>query len=167
MADIVLGVFIAGLLILGYVHGFIKEFFKLIAVILGLYLSVIYHSILTVPIQKALNVSFILANLISFILMFVIIYTFVSLVSFLTQSASRKMKLTSIDRILGALFGLFKAVFLIAVLSIVLRSLPLLNRISNELMYKSTIYKTICITTQNLKLQKDIARSIKWEILFM
>jgi membrane protein required for colicin V production len=161
MADIVFGIFILGLLILGYLHGFIKEFFKLVAVILGLYLSVIYHSVITVPIEKALNISYMLANLISFIVMFVIIYTLVSLISFLSQSASRKMKLTSIDRILGALFGLFKAVFLIAVLSIVLRSLPYLNRLSNELMHKSNIYKTICISTQNLKLQKDIARSIK------
>jgi|GEM_PF-3301191 membrane protein required for colicin V production len=161
MADIVFGIFILGLLILGYLHGFIKEFFKLVAVILGLYLSVIYHSVITVPIEKALNISYMLASLISFIVMFVIIYTLVSLISFLSQSASKKMKLTSIDRILGALFGLFKAVFLIAVLSIVLRSLPYLNRLSNELMHKSNIYKTICISTQNLKLQKDIARSIK------
>jgi len=161
MADIVFGIFILGLLILGYLHGFIKEFFKLVAVILGLYLSVIYHSVITVPIEKALNISYMLANLISFIVMFVIIYTLVSLISFLSQSASKKMKLTSIDRVLGALFGLFKAVFLIAVLSIVLRSLPYLNRLSNELMHKSNIYKTICISTQNLKLQKDIARSIK------
>lgn len=161
MTDIVFGIFILGLLILGYLHGFIKEFFKLVAVILGLYLSVIYHSVITVPIEKALNISYMLANLISFIVMFVIIYTLVSLISFLSQSASKKMKLTSIDRILGALFGLFKAVFLIAVLSIVLRSLPYLNRLSNELMHKSNIYKTICISTQNLKLQKDIARSIK------
>lgn len=161
MADIILGVFIVGLLILGYMHGFIKEFFKLVAVILGLYLSVIYHFILTVPIQKALNVSYILANLVSFILMFVIIYTLVNLISFLSQSASKKLKLTSVDRILGAVFGFFKAVFLIAVLSIILRSLPLLTHLSNELMRKSTIYKTICISTQNLKLQKDIVRSIK------
>lgn len=161
MADIVLGVFIVGLLILGYMHGFIKEFFKLVAVILGLYLSFIYHSILTVPIQKALNVSYILANLVSFILMFVIIYTLVNLISFLSQSASKKLKLTSVDRILGAVFGFFKAVFLIAVLSIILRSLPLLTHLSNELMRKSTIYKAICISTQNLKLQKDIVRSIK------
>ncbi|OSS42092.1 CvpA family protein [Desulfurella amilsii] len=161
MADIVFGIFILGLLILGYLHGFIKEFFKLVAVILGLYLSVIYHSVIIVPIEKALNVSYMFASLISFIVMFIIIYTLISLISFLSQSASRKMKLTGIDRILGALFGLFKAIFLVAILSIVLRSLPVLNRISNELMQKSTIYKTICISTQNLKLQKDITRSIK------
>ncbi|MGC8502034.1 CvpA family protein [Desulfurella sp.] len=161
MSDIILGIFIVGLLILGYMHGFIKEFFKMVAVILGLYLSVIYHSVLTLPIEKALKVSYLIANLLSFITLFIIIYTLVNLISFLSQSASKKMKLTSIDRILGALFGLFKAVFLIAVLSIILRSLPYLNRLSNELMHNSTIYKTICISTQNLKLQKDIARSIK------
>ncbi len=161
MTDIVFGAFIIGLSILGYIHGFIKEFFKLVAVILGLYLSVIYHTYLTVPVQKAFGVSYILANVISFILMFVIIYTLVSLISFLSQSASKKMKLSNIDRILGVLFGFSKAVFLIAVLSIVLRSLPLLSYASNKLMHNSTIYKTICALTQNLKLQKDIIRSIK------
>lgn len=161
MVDIVFGTFILALLVLGYFHGFIKEFFKLVAVILGLYLSVIYHNIITVPIEKALNVSYTIASLISFIVMFIIIYTLVSLISFLSQSASRKMKLSSIDRILGAFFGFFKAVFFIAVLSIVLRSLPILDKISNKLTHKSTIYKIICISTQNLKLQKNIGRSIK------
>jgi len=161
MADIIFGAFIVTLSILGYIHGFIKEFFKLVAVILGLYLSVIYHTYLTVPVQKAFGVSYILANVMSFILMFVIIYTLVSLISFLSQSASKKMKLSNIDRILGVLFGFSKAVFFIAVVSIVLRSLPLLSNASNKLMHNSTIYKTICTLTQNLKLQKDIIRSIK------
>ncbi|PMP87337.1 MAG: hypothetical protein C0173_09385 [Desulfurella sp.] len=161
MADTIFGIFILGLLVLGYINGFIKEFFKLVAVILGLYLSVIYHSVLTLPIEKALKVSYLIANLLSFIVLFIIIYTLVSLISFLSQSVSRKMKLTGIDRILGALFGFFKAIFLIALVSIILRSLPYLNHFSNKLMHNSYIYKIICISTQNLKIQKDIVRSIK------
>lgn len=161
MIDIIFAVFILALFVLGYIHGFIKEFFKLVAVVLGLYLSVIYHGLFTIPIEKAIKVSYIFANLLSFLLMFIIIYVIINLISFLAQGASRKMRLTGLDRVIGAFFGFFKAVFLIVVISIILRSLPLLNNFSNYLMHKSIIYKTTCVITQNLRLQKDILRSIR------
>jgi membrane protein required for colicin V production len=97
--DIVLIIILCGLVLHGIVFGLIRGLFDIAGIILGYLLAVHYSSTLEMP------------HVLAFILIFVIVVVAVSLLGRIVSKLVHVTPLGILDRLLGGVLGLLKAVF--------------------------------------------------------
>ena len=115
--DIVLMIILCGLVIHGIVFGLIRGLFDIAGIILGYLLAVHYSSTLEMP------------HVLAFILIFVVVVIVASLLGRIVSKLVHVTPLGIIDRLLGGILGLLKALFVCFVFLLIVLQLQKANTI--------------------------------------
>jgi membrane protein required for colicin V production len=132
--DIIILIIVLFLAYLGYRRGFLVSIFSLISIIIGIVLATKFHSGFALVLNKFIKDTRTL-NLISFILIFLVIYL---AGIFLAGKLSKINKLTkSLDKILGAILGVIKGLLVASLIIIFLKSFGAMgdNTFRNSSLY--------------------------------
>lgn len=121
--DIVFCIIILFIAIHGTVNGFVKEFFSKVALVLGVFVSVLFYAKLTPYINRYMNSDFV-SQILSFILIFVLVYLLVRLIQHFVGSFFSGDILKGLDRALGFFFGIAEGLLLVCVVLIVFYAQP-------------------------------------------
>ena len=124
--DVVIIVFVLIFCVKGYIKGFINEIFTLIIIVLGLAGAFLFYK----PLSSSVF-TFIENRSLSFIVSFLSIFVFITVVLIIIRNAITKMvdsfQLTNLDYLLGLLVGLIKGTILIGAILIFLKNHPVMN----------------------------------------
>ncbi len=113
--DILIAVIVGFCLIRGIFRGIIKEVTSIFGVFIGFFVAYNYYPVVTHFLARFLaNESYL--NIISFFSVFTVVFLAVGLVGVILKRLFRAVALGWADRILGAIFGLVKAILIISVL---------------------------------------------------
>ena len=146
--DVVIIIFVLIFCVKGYIKGFINEIFTLIIIILGLTGSFLFYKPLSTSVF-----TFIENRSLSFIVSFLSIFVFITVVLIIIRNAITKMvdsfQLTNIDYLLGLLVGLIKGTVLIGAILIFLKNHPVMNldiTISRSFILYPKAVNTVTVT---------------------
>ena len=150
LLDIVLFISIVISLIIGYIRGFVKETFSIFNWLLSAWIAFKYYSDF-----KTLTASLIKSNIIADAISFGILFLF-SLITltFLSNFISKNIKnslLAPLDKILGMVFGIVRAILLITLIFIASNQLIWLNNTLPKWVNNSLSYPIIISIINNLK----------------
>jgi membrane protein required for colicin V production len=113
--DIVIVVVLGYCLVRGIFRGLVKELSSLVGVFAGFYGAYSYYDTLGRLLSRVVaNVAY--RNILSFLLIFVGVFVLVSIIGVLLRYVMSIVFLGWVDRICGALFGVFKGVLIVSVL---------------------------------------------------
>jgi len=150
LLDIILfiGIFVS--LIIGYTRGFIKEILSIINWLLAAWIAFNYYSDL-----KTITINFIKSNIIADAIAFGILFllsiiTLTILSNFISKNIKNSL-LAPLDRIIGMIFGIIRAILLIIVLFIAGNQTIWINNTLPKLIYNAYSYPTIISATNYLK----------------
>ncbi|HEY9188487.1 MAG TPA: CvpA family protein [Ignavibacteria bacterium] len=121
----------------GIKDGFIKTFFFLIGTILGLILATKYNSVFTPVIMKLININSIEAQIIAYVILFVISGLIMKVFYRLLIKSNRILFLW--DKIFGGILGLLESMIILSLILIILHSFnfPSESVINNSIFYYS------------------------------
>lgn len=114
--DIIILVALACGIIGGFVKGVIQQAFSLGGLILGLVLGMLLYKPLAGFLQNAINMSDKTAQIVGFILILLLVPIMLGLVGRLLSKLIHAASLGTVDRLLGAAFGLFKWLIVIGLI---------------------------------------------------
>ncbi|MBN2467232.1 MAG: CvpA family protein [Deltaproteobacteria bacterium] len=117
--DIVILIILLVSFVYSLFRGFVREVFSLLALIVGFLAAVRLYHFPAALLGKTLD-NPIIAGVLGFILTFIAVSVAISLMGRLVRKFVATIKLESIDRMLGALFGLVKGTFLVIILILML-----------------------------------------------
>ena len=150
LLDIILfiGIFVS--LIIGYTRGFIKEILSIINWLLAAWIAFNYYSDL-----KTITINFINSNIIADAIAFGILFllsiiTLTILSNFISKNIKNSL-LAPLDRIIGMIFGIIRAILLIIVLFIAGNQTIWINNTLPKLIYNAYSYPIIISATNYLK----------------
>ena len=150
MLDIILFLGILISLIIGYSRGFVKEALSIINWLLAAWLAFKYYSDL-----KTITLSFIETNIIADAISFGILFLFsIIILTILSNLISKNIKnslLAPLDRIMGMIFGIIRAILLIIVLFIAGNQTVWINNTLPKWIYNAFSYPIIISVTNYLK----------------
>ena len=150
LLDIILFVSIIVSLFIGYSRGFIKETLSIINWLLAAWLAFKYYSDL-----KTITINFIDSNIIADAISFGILFLFsIITLTFLSNFISKNIKnslLAPLDKLLGIVFGIIRAILLIIVVFIAGNQTIWVNNTIPKWIYESYSYPIIISITNNLK----------------
>ena len=150
LLDIILFVSIIVSLFIGYSRGFIKETLSIINWLLAAWLAFKYYSDL-----QTITINFIDSNIIADAISFGILFLFsIITLTFLSNFISKNIKnslLAPLDRLLGIVFGIIRAILLIIVVFIAGNQTIWVNNTIPKWIYESYSYPIIISITNNLK----------------
>ena len=150
LLDIILLVSIIVSLFIGYSRGFIKETLSIINWLLAAWLAFKYYSDL-----QTITINFIDSNIIADAISFGILFLFsIITLTFLSNFISKNIKnslLAPLDRLLGIVFGIIRAILLIIVVFIAGNQTIWVNNTIPKWIYESYSYPLIISITNNLK----------------
>jgi membrane protein required for colicin V production len=113
--DILIAVIVGFCLIRGIFRGIIKELTSIVGVFVGFFVAFSYYPILAHFLSRwIVNKSFL--NIVSFFLVFTVLYLAVGLVGVILKRVFKAVTLGWADRVLGGTFGLVKAILIVSVL---------------------------------------------------
>lgn len=107
----------------GAVNGFVKEFFSKAALVLGVFVSVMFYVKLAPYLTRYIESDFV-SQILSFILIFVLIYLLVRLIQHFVGSFFSSDILTGLDRALGFFFGIAEGLLLVCVVLVIFYAQP-------------------------------------------
>lgn len=107
----------------GAVNGFVKEFFSKAALVLGVFVSVMFYAKLSPYINRYIGSDFV-SQILSFILIFVLVYLLVRLIQHFVGSFFSGDILTGLDRALGFFFGAMEGLLLVCVVLVIFYAQP-------------------------------------------
>jgi membrane protein required for colicin V production len=113
--DLVIALPIVLLAIMGFRKGLIKELASLAALVLGIYLAVVFSDFVAGWMIKYVDISHRWIFIIAFILTFVAVVLLVSLLGRALDKIASLALLGIINRFLGLLFGILKGAFIMSV----------------------------------------------------
>ena len=150
MLDIILFLGILISLVIGYSRGFIKEALSIINWLLAAWIAFKYYSYL-----KTITLSFIETNIIADAISFGILFLFsIIILTILSNLISKNIKnslLAPLDRIMGMIFGIIRAILLIIVLFIAGNQTVWINNTLPKWIYNAFSYPIIISVTNYLK----------------
>lgn len=120
VVDIVLIVLIIAAAINGFVKGFFIELASIASLILGIWAAVEFTDLVQQWLSNYLHWSIDSIRLAAFILIFVFVVLIVHLIASLTEKFVKAIALGIFSRLAGAIFGAFKAAFILSILMIII-----------------------------------------------
>jgi len=109
--------------LVGFVRGITREIFSVLSIFIGIIgASRGYQDVLPIVRSKIQNE--VLASIISFVVLFLIIVILVSLVGTVLCRIWRILHLSIFDRIFGGIFGLLRALIVLGLIAIIIKSFP-------------------------------------------
>ena len=137
--DIAAGVFLLGCVIYSSLRGFVKDLFSMLAWVIGYFGSISIHPYAT-PYTKQVIKTGLIADLVTFFLLFALLYIFVRLLGVLSQKKLGLQHIPSeIDHGAGAILGFAKWAFFLAIFLSPLNHFPELKRDLSENSFMASI----------------------------
>ena len=106
-------------MIYGYLRGLIKEILSILSILLSVYISINIYPNISLFIKEYIEIA-VLADSISFALMFLFLYSLVNIFSNFIVSSITNTPIRILDKNFGILFGLFRALLIFSLLNILL-----------------------------------------------
>ena len=147
--DILIIIFTIISMIYGYSRGLIKEILSIVSILLSVYISVNVYPNISLFIKKYIEMA-VLADSISFAVMFLFLYSLINIFSNFIVSSITNTPIRILDKNFGILFGFFRALLIFSLLNILLywtlwkknipkwlnnsKSIVLINYTSNKLI---------------------------------
>ncbi|MCL2043284.1 MAG: CvpA family protein [Treponema sp.] len=126
--DIIIIVIIALFVLRSSAKGFVSEFFSLAAVVFGLLFAILFFRRAALFISEYFSLEInLLADIISFVLLFLVVFMIIKFLGVIIKDIITKIKLTGLDRLLGFAYGLAKGIVVVYLLLFIIRIQPLFN----------------------------------------
>ncbi len=138
--DLVFGIFVLIMAVKGIIKGFVKEFFGLIALLLGIFFAHSFHAALGLEFSKRITISETTANIVAFFIIFFVVYIVTFFIGLIVSSMIKKIELGFLDRVFGFTFGVAKAMLVMVVIVLIFESFSFLKTLSNSLQKESYFY---------------------------
>lgn len=122
--DVIIIAIILISIFIGLLRGITREIFSLLSIFCGIIVASRYYQKLSLFFISKIN-NEILANAISFIVIFLVVAIFISLIGIILCKIWRILHLSLFDRVLGAFFGLIRGIILVALLAILIEKFPI------------------------------------------
>ncbi len=103
----------------GYIRGLIKEVLSILSIFLSGYLSTLLYPEISLFIKESIEMA-ILADGISFVVLFILIYSIISILSNLIVTSVYNTPLKIFDKNFGIIFGFFRSLLIFSILNILL-----------------------------------------------
>ena len=108
-------------MIYGYSRGLIKEILSILSILISTYISINLYPNISLFIKEYIEMA-VLANSISFALMFLFLYSLINIFSNFIVSSITNTPIRILDKNFGILFGFFRALLIFSLLNILLYS---------------------------------------------
>ena len=106
-------------MIYGYLRGIVKEILSILSILIAVYISINVYPKISLFLKEYIEIA-ILADSISFALMFLLIYSLINIFSNFVVSSISNTPLKILDKNFGILFGFFRALLIFSLLNILL-----------------------------------------------
>ncbi len=126
MIDWVFSLIIFAFAIVGIIKGFIDNIFGKLALILGIFIAILFYKNIAALLLKDIKFPF-AANIIAFLLIFVVVFLIVKIIQMIVSKVFEWSILKSLDRTLGFFFGIVEGAVVICLIILLLDALPFIN----------------------------------------
>ena len=106
-------------MIYGYIRGLIKEILSIFSICISVYFSITLYPHISLTVKEYIEMA-LLADSISFAVLFLLIYSFINIFSNFIISNLSKSQLKVFDKNFGILFGFFRSLLVFSLLNILL-----------------------------------------------
>ena len=106
-------------MIYGYSRGLIKEILSILSILISIYISINVYPNISLFIKEYIEIA-VLADSISFALMFLFLYSLINIFSNFIVSSITNTPIRILDKNFGILFGFFRALLILSLLNILL-----------------------------------------------
>ena len=106
-------------MIYGYSRGLIKEILSIVSLLISVYISINVYPNISLFIKEYIDMA-VLADSISFALMFLFLYSLINIFSNFIVSSITNTPIRILDKNFGILFGFFRALLILSLLNIIL-----------------------------------------------
>lgn len=142
--DIILCICMALSVVQGVIRGFTEQVVALVAIILGTWVAFRFSKLICSLLLPYLHISEQVLYVLVFILMIILVIIVIHLLGKIIKASIRFIMLGWLDRLLGAVFSLFKAVLIIGILIILFNTLNVTFRIvPEEYLSDSAVYPVL------------------------
>lgn len=143
--DIIISVFVLLFAYKGIKRGLIKELVSLLSLIIGVYIAINFSFLLEDYLYKPLSNYAEFVCVISFILVFLIVFSSFKIAGFLLKKLVKSLQLGFLDKLFGLLFGVSKIALVLSILLFETQHLSHTfgNIIPEKEIKKSVLYKPI------------------------
>jgi membrane protein required for colicin V production len=142
--DIILFICIIISMIIGYIRGFITETFSVFNWLFSGWFAFKYYSDLKLIVREYISHN-IIADVLSFGTLFLLIIIFITIISNFISKNIKNSFLAPIDKILGSIFGIIRALILIIILIIASNQTIWVNNSAPSWLIKSNSYPIIIL----------------------
>ena len=140
--DVVFTIIILVLAVIAAAHGFIKELFSKLAVILGIVVSVSFFGKLEPYMEQVIHNKAV-ATVVSFLLLFIATYLLVKIIQQLVGAAFKGEILRGLDRTLGFVFGAVEGLVVVSLILILVNAQPWFPKIAPAVTDGSFYWKIL------------------------
>ncbi len=137
--DIIFFAIILLLAIHGTIAGFIKEFFSKAAIVLGVFVSVMFFKNLSPYLNRHIESIFV-SQIVSFLLLFILVYLIVRLIQHFVGNFFEGEILNGLDRVMGFFFGAAEGLLIVCIVLILFYAQPWFDL--GPLVIESFFHKT-------------------------
>jgi membrane protein required for colicin V production len=124
--DVVFIILIFFIAIHASINGFVKEFFGKAAVILGVFIAVLFYKRLTPYLNQLIESQF-LCSLLAFLLIFVVVYLLIKIIQHFVDNFFENDILGGLDHSMGFFLGIIEGLLLVSVVLIIIYAQPWFN----------------------------------------
>lgn len=124
--DWVFSLIILAFAIGGIIKGFIDNIFGKLALVLGIFIAILFYKNIAALLLKDIKFPF-AANIIAFLLIFVVVFLIVKIIQMIVSKVFEWSILKSLDRTLGFFFGIVEGAVVICLIILLLDTQPFIN----------------------------------------
>ena len=124
--DWVFSLIILAFAIGGIIKGFIDNIFGKLALVLGIFIAILFYKNIAALLLKDIKFPFV-ANIIAFLLIFVVVFLIVKIIQMIVSKVFEWSILKSLDRTLGFFFGIVEGAVVICLIILLLDAQPFIN----------------------------------------
>jgi len=124
--DVVFIILILFIAIHASISGFVKEFFGKAAVILGIFIAVIFYKRLSPYLNQHISSMF-LSSLLAFLLIFIVVYLLIKIIQHFVDNLFENEILGGLDHSIGFFLGIAEGLLLVSVILIIIYAQPWFN----------------------------------------
>lgn len=121
--DWIFSLIIFAFAIVGIIKGFIDNVFGKLALVLGIFIAILFYKNIAGGLLKDIKIPF-AANIIAFLLVFVVVFLIVKIVQMIVSKVFEWSILKSLDRTLGFFFGIVEGAVVICLIILLLDAQP-------------------------------------------
>jgi membrane protein required for colicin V production len=142
--DIIIIVILCIAMVRGFINGLVREVASLAALILGIWGAIRFSSFTAAKLYDYFDMTGKYVGIISFLITFGIIVIVIHFIGLLVDKLMEAVALGLVNKLLGIVFGLFKAVLIMSVILVVLNAIDVRRPfLPKEKIEQSILYNSI------------------------